>query len=189
MLQIAFGPIGALYPLLTYNHFHGDGFLASLVEALFAGGLILGSLIIMSWGNRGRLIGILGVCALVFGVLCSACGVIPSDKFWIFALVCALMGMFCAGLNAPFITLIQKWIPEHQTGRVLGFTTALFGVAPPLGTFIGGILTESVGITTFFLVDGFLCIAISLLIMVPASIRALDHTPASEPELASNPEK
>lgn len=182
VLQIAFGPVGALYPLLTYDHFHGDGYLASLVEALFASGLIVGSILIMSWGNRGHLVGILSLCASVFGALCAMCGVIPADKFWIFAIVCAAMGIVCAGLNAPFITLVQTWIPEHQTGRVLGFSTALFGVTPPLGIFLGGIITESIGVTLFFLVDGILCIAIAILIALPASIRSLDRRPPKSAE-------
>ena len=70
--MVSFGPMGSLYPLMTYDHFGGDGFMAAVAEATFAGGLFVGSLIIMAWGGGKRLALLLGVSCVAFGVLATA---------------------------------------------------------------------------------------------------------------------
>lgn len=50
--MVSFGPMGSLYPLMTYGHFGGDGFMAAIAEATFAGGLLAGSLVLMAWGGE-----------------------------------------------------------------------------------------------------------------------------------------
>lgn len=42
--MMAFAPLGAIFPLMTYDHFGGDGYMASVVEAAFGVGMIAGSI-------------------------------------------------------------------------------------------------------------------------------------------------
>lgn len=106
--MMAFAPLGAVFPLMTYDHFGGDGYMASVVEAAFGIGMIAGSVILMAWGGGKRLAGLMAVAALLVGVTTSACGLLTSQMFPAFVALCALMAIGCAWFNGPLITLVQK---------------------------------------------------------------------------------
>ena len=176
--MVSFGPMGSLYPLMTYDHFGGDGFMAAVAEATFAGGLFAGSLIIMAWGGGKRLALLLAVSCVVFGVLAAASGLLASSMFWAFAVLCVLMGMVCAWFDGPTVTLVQRNVPEEKMGRALGFVTAAMGLASPVGIALGGIAAEAIGVAPFFVVDGVICAIIGVMLYLPKSVRALDEPPA-----------
>lgn len=187
--MMAFAPLGAVFPLMTYDHFGGDGYMASVVEAAFGIGMIAGSVILMAWGGGKRLAGLMAVAALLVGVTTSACGLLTSQMFPAFVALCALMAIGCAWFNGPLITLVQKNVPAEKTGRALGFVTAAFGLASPIGIAVGGVLAEAIGIAPFFLVDGLVCIVLGALVYLPKSVRALDHAkPASASAAAPSAE-
>ena len=176
--MVSFGPMGSLYPLMTYDHFGGDGFMAAVAEATFAGGLFVGSLIIMAWGGGKRLALLLGVSCVAFGVLATASGLLAPSMFWVFAVLCVLMGMVCAWFNGPTVTLVQRNVPEEKMGRALGFVTAAMGLASPIGIAIGGVAAEAIGVAPFFVIDGIVCALIGIALYLPKSVRALDEPSA-----------
>lgn len=182
--MMVFGPLGAMFPLMTYDHFGGDGYAASITEAAFGVGMLVGSGILMVWGGGKRLAGLIAVAAVIVGASTAACGLLTPDMFWVFAALCAIMAVACAWFNGPLVTLVQKNVPEEKMGRALGLTTAAIGLASPLGVAIGGVTAEAIGIAPFFLVDGILCLALGLVVYLPKSVRALD---APTPEVKQAP--
>ncbi|WP_102379764.1 MFS transporter [Raoultibacter timonensis] len=176
--MMVFGPLGAMFPLMTYDHFGGDGFAASITEAAFGVGMLVGSGILMAWGGGKRLAGLMAVAAIIVGASTAVCGLLTPNMFWVFVALCAVMAVACAWFNGPLITLVQKNVPEEKMGRALGLTTAAIGLASPLGVAIGGVTAEAIGIAPFFLVDGILCLALGLVLYLPKSVRALDTAAA-----------
>lgn len=172
--MIIFAPMSALYPLMTYEHFGGDGWMASIAEATFAGGLLAGSAVLMAWGGGKRLAGLIAFAMTATGLVTIACGLLPSDLFWAFAVLCAVMAFVCAWFSGPMMTLVQRNVPNEKLGRAVGFTTALIGLSSPIGIALGGVGAEMVGIAPFFVIDGLLCLILGLTIYLPRSIRALD---------------
>ncbi len=173
--MVVFSPLGALFPLMTYSYFGGDGYMASITEAAFGIGMFLGSIVLMTWGGGKRLAGLIAVSAVIVGSATAACGLLTPDMFNMFVVLCGVMAVACAGFNGPLITLVQRNVPAEKMGRALGLTTASFGLASPLGIALGGALAQAIGVAPFFLVDGLLCLALGLLIYLPKSVRALDH--------------
>lgn len=183
--MVAFAPLGAIFPLMTFDHFGGDGYAASLIEAAFGAGMVVGSVVLMAWGGGKRLAGLIAVAAAIVGATTMACGFLSPDMFWAFAALCAVMAMACAWFNGPLITLIQRNVPEEKTGRALGLAMAGMGLASPVGIALGGMLAESIGVAPFFVVDGAICLVLGLVVYLPKSVRALDHAPADQPEAPS----
>lgn len=103
-----------------------------------------------------------------------AAGCLSPDMFWAFVALCALMGVVSAWFNGPMMALVQRAVPEERLGRVMGFVTALMGLATPLGVAVGGLIAESTGVAPFFIVDGIACALIGLAIYAPKSVRELD---------------
>ena len=167
--------MSAVYPLMTYSHFSGDGFMASIAEATWGVGMIVGSGIIMAWGGGKRLALLMAVACILTGIITIACGLLPRDAFPAFAVLCGLMAIPCSWFNAPTMTLAQRNVPEEKLGRVMGLMTAGFGLASPIGVALGGALAEGIGVAPFFVVDGLLCIILGAAMYLPREIRALDR--------------
>lgn len=172
--MIVFAPLASVYPLMTFDYFGGDGYDASLAEAVWGIGMIVGSGIIMAWGGGKRLAGLIALACFLCGILTTVCGLLPPTLFAAFVVLCGLMAVVCSWFNAPLITLVQRNVPEEKLGRALGFTTAASGLASPIGLAAGGILAEGIGIAPFFVVDGIACIILGAVLYLPKSVRALD---------------
>lgn len=172
--MVCYSPMSSLYPLMTYEHFQGDGYMASIAEATFAAGLLIGSTILMVWGGGKRLTLLIASACLFFGVLCSVSGLLHPSLFWVFAALCAGMGLVSAWFNGPMMTLIQRNSTEETMGRIIGLVTAASALAGPFGIALGGVFAEFAGVALFFVVDGVLCAFLGVLIVSFKSIRALD---------------
>ena len=178
--MMAFGPTSALFPLMTYDHFSGDGYMAALVEAAFGVGMIAGSAVLMVRGNIQRKALIICVASIIVGSTTTICGLLAPNMFPAFVVVSGLMAVACAWFNGPMMTLVQTNVPEEKTGRALGLMTAAMGLATPLGIAVGGVIAQQVGVSTFFVWDGLVCVVLGVAIYALRSVRALDVSPASK---------
>lgn len=170
-----FGPLSAVFPLMTYQHFGGDGYAASLTEAAFGVGMLVGSGMLMAMSKTDRLARLIAIAAAVVGASTAACGVLAPDMFWAFVALVVVMAMACAWFNGPMMTLIQRTVPEEKLGRAIGLFTAATGIATPVGVAVGGALAEAMGVAPFFVVDGLACLALGIAVFFPKSIRKLDE--------------
>lgn len=184
LVMVVFAPLGALYPLMTLEHFGGDGYMASIAEATWGIGMLVGSAILMAWGGGKKLVKLIIISCIIVGATTAACGFLPSSGFWAFAVLNAIMAMACAWLNGPCLTLVQKNVPEEKLGRAMGFIGALMGLTSPIGIAIGGPLADAIGVAPFFIVDGVACAIIGALLYLPRSVRALDAPRSENKELA-----
>ncbi len=173
--MMIFGPLSAVFPLMAYEHFSGDGYMASLVEAAFGIGMLVGSGILMAWGGGKRLAGLIAVAAVVAPTMTAACGLLPPTGFVAFVVLVAVMAMACAWFNGPTMTLTQRNVPDEKMGRAMGLLNAAMGLATPIGIAIGGVAAELMGVAPFFVVDGIACLVLGLVAYIPKSIRALDE--------------
>lgn len=173
--MMIFGPLSAVFPLMTYQHFGGDGYAASLVEAAFGVGMLVGSGILIAWGGGKRLAGLIAVAAVVVGATTAACGLLPPDGFAGFIALVVVMAVACAWFNGPTMTLTQRNVPDDKMGRAMGLLTAAMGLATPVGIAVGGVAAEAMGIAPFFVVDGLACLVLGLVLHLPKSVRALDE--------------
>lgn len=172
--MMIFGPLSAVFPLMTYEHFSGDGYMASLVEAAFGIGMLVGSGILMAWGGGKRLAGLIAVAAIIVGATTAVCGLLPPTGFVAFVALVAVMAMACAWFNGPTMTLTQRNVPDEKMGRAMGLLNAAMGLATPIGIAIGGVAAEFMGVAAFFVMDGIACLVLGLVAYIPKPIRALD---------------
>ncbi len=179
LVMIVFAPLGSIYPLMTYDYFGGDGYMAALAEAVFGAGMIVGSGVLMATGGGKKLARLIAIATLVVGASTVACGLMPPTAFPAFVALCGVMAVASAWYNGPMITLVQRNVPSEKMGRAMGLTTSLISFSSPIGIALGGALAEGIGIAPFFVVDGVICLVLGALIYLPKSVRALDRAPAA----------
>ena len=175
LVMVVFAPLGALYPLMTLEHFGGDGYMASIAEATWGIGMLVGSAIIMAWGGGKKLARLIIVSSVIVGATTAACGFLPSTGFWAFAALNAFMAMACAWINGPEShACAKKRARGGETRTRHGVHRRAHGTDLPIGIAIGGPLADAIGVAPFFIVDGIACMIIALLLLPAAQRSALD---------------
>lgn len=195
--MMAYGPLDSILPLMVSSHFNGNGYMASLVTAVFGIGMLAGSAALMVRGGSTWLARIIAVAAIVVGAATTVAGLLPTSMFVAFVVAIGVMAVACAGFNGPLMTLMQKNVSEEKLGRVMGLLSAFMGLGIPLGTALGGAVAQGIGVTSFFVVDGVVILGLGALLVFLPSVRALDRrtnalsatqpaakTPATEPSAA-----
>ena len=177
LCSAAVAPLSTLFPLMTAEHFAGNGYMASLTEAAFGVGMIIGAGVLMALGDRRRLALLVAVSMAASGLFTAAQGFMPPTMggFWGFVVLCVVVAFACAWYSSPLITLLQRNVPEKKLGRAMGLSTSLMTLVSPIGIAAGGALASVFGVATFFVVDGLLCLAFGLLMYTPRSVRKLDE--------------
>ena len=172
--MMAYGPLDSILPLMVSSHFDGNGYMASLVTAVFGIGMLAGSAALMVRGGSTWLARIIAVAAVFVGLATMVAGLLPASMFAAFVVAIGVMAAACAGFNGPLMTLMQKNVGEEKLGRVMGLLSAFMGIGIPLGTAIGGAVAQGIGVTGFFVADGAVILALGAALLLMPSVRALD---------------
>lgn len=163
-MTILYMPLGALFPLLVRVHFLGEAWHNGIVEFVFAGGLLLSSLVIGVCGGMKKrflmaslAIGLMGLATLVSGAL-------PTSGFWIFTICCFFLGASGTFMNVPVMAYIQESIAPEMMGKVFSLLMTAMTLSMPIGLLVAGPVVEVVGVNTWFfwtgvalLLDAILC--------------------------------
>ncbi|MDR2106847.1 MAG: MFS transporter [Coriobacteriales bacterium] len=178
---VLFMPISALFPLMTYSHFGGDGFMASLVEAVWGGCLLVGSGVLLVWGGGQRLARLVIIAGIGIGITTLVCGLLAPNQFVIFVILSGVMALFGAFFQGPLITIVQRESPEDKLGRVMGLCSAAMSIAPPIGLIVSGIIAERTGVAWWFFICGLLIAVLATPAYFLKPIKELDSTPRTHP--------
>jgi len=95
-------------------------------------------------------------CLLLTGAL-----LVPQafvTEWWQLALLRGLMGMTLAGLLPAIAKLIRHAVPEHHTGKVLGYLQSAQFSGQVIGPLIGGQIGAHLGLSPVFLVTAALLV-------------------------------
>jgi DHA3 family macrolide efflux protein-like MFS transporter len=167
-MTILYMPLGALFPLLVRVHFLGEAWHNGIVEFVFAGGLLLSSLVIGVWGGMKKrffmaslAIGLMGLATLVSGAL-------PTNAFWVFTICCFFLGASGTFMNVPVMAYIQESIAPEMMGKVFSLLMTAMTLSMPIGLLVAGPVVEVVGVSTWFfwtgvalILDAILCRALT----------------------------
>lgn len=174
ILAFIYMPVSALFPLMTMEYFGGTTTHASIVETVFATGMLLGGVALGIWGGfKNRIVSIVG-SLLLMGIALTIAGLVPTSGFTIFVISSGLIGLaspFYSGVQTAFI---QEKIQAEYLGRVFGLFGSMMSLAMPVGLIVSGILAEIIGVNTWFMLSGLAIICLGLLSIFIPSIRKLN---------------
>src|SRR5438552_13078585 len=142
----------------------------ALMEGAFGLGMLLFSTPMGTWSGRiGRkpilFISLAGF--IVTNLLLAFVNVAP-----LFVLIRFVEGMLLSGLTPATMSMVGDTIPLSKQGRWIGFLTTAQAVGFALGPGIGGLLSQTLGFTSPFLLSAGIALAASLLaiFMVPETL-------------------
>ncbi|NMC28736.1 MAG: MFS transporter [Pelolinea sp.] len=162
LLNFLINPGFTLSPLLVTQHFSGGAIQLSLVESVFGIGVILGGIILSTWGGFKKriLTSLSGIIGMGVGMLLIA--IAPTDQFKV-----ALAGMFITGMmnpiaNGALTAIMQSNVKPEMQGRVFTTLNSMASAMSPISMVIAAPVAGIVGIQGWFYIGGLGCIVISL---------------------------
>lgn len=166
VFSIAFMPLATLFPFMTLSHFGRGGYSASLVEAVFSIGMIVGGVLLSIFSSKWSDISYMSLGLLVVGLTCLISGLIGPNAFVIFAFLSFLMGIAAPFFNGPFMAMIQRSFEQEMLGRVISLVTSIMMLASPIGLLLAGPVVDRYGMQIWFLGSGVVVMLTALFIFI-----------------------
>ncbi|MEW6648795.1 MAG: MFS transporter, partial [Chloroflexota bacterium] len=175
LLNFLLSPGSTFMPLLVTRHFNGDALQLGWLQSAWGFGAVAGGLLLSAWGGFRRKIftAMLGLIGIGVGVL--VVGVAPAWGYWI-----AWGGMLVAGImnpltNGPLFALLQAKIEPEIQGRVFTLVNSLAGAMMPLGMLIAAPVAEWLGLQSWYLLGGVMCLLMGVVGLIARPIATLDE--------------
>lgn len=147
-------PAATLTPLQTARTFGADVWRLTAIEIAFSVGMLIGGIIIASWGGfKNRMLS-MAVATFILGGLTVALGLVPI--FWIYVVLMALIGVVIPLYNTPATVLLQEKVESAYLGRVFGVMAMIYSSMMPFGMIIFGPLADIVAIEWLLILTGIL---------------------------------
>jgi len=146
-------PIAFLTPLQVTRSFGSDVWRLTAIEVAFSIGMILGGIVISSWGGFGNRIYTMALASFITGICTLALGVIPI--FWIYLSIMGIVGTTIPLFNTPSTVLLQEKVEADFLGRIFGVLNMIASSMMPLGMLVFGPVADVVKIEWLLFGTGF----------------------------------
>jgi DHA3 family macrolide efflux protein-like MFS transporter len=72
------------------------------------------------------------------------------------------------------LVIIQRKIAPEKLGRVMALSGSVMSLSAPAGLIVAGPIAEVIGVPAWFVICGVALTAISIVALIPKSVRSLD---------------
>ncbi len=156
-------PAAFLSPLMVTRTFGNDVWRLTAVEVAFSSGMILGGVLIASWGGFKNKAYSMVLASVIMGAFTFALGITPF--FWLFLVCIAISGIALPIFNVPTTVFLQQKIHPDFMGRVFSVLTMISSVMMPMGMLFFGPIADFVTIEWLLIVSGLLICVVGLLLL------------------------
>jgi DHA3 family macrolide efflux protein-like MFS transporter len=175
LLNLLLTPAFSLLPLMVSQYFSGGAGELATIDVVFGVGVIAGGLLLGAWGGFKRRIVTAFVGLVGLGLGTAGVGLVPPEGF-----VLALVAFGFAGIMQPIVNgslgaTLQAVVDPGMQGRVFTLTGSLAMAMSPLGLLAAGPIADSLGLQSWYLVGGSLCVFMGLLAFALPSVMKLEE--------------
>lgn len=155
-------PSAFLTPLMVSRTFGEEVWRLTASEMTYSFGMIMGGLLIASWGGFKKKLNTTMLAGAFYGALMIGLGTAPL--FLIYLVCNALIGITAPCYNAPITVTIQEKVIPEMHGRIFSFMQITTSCALPLGMVLFGPLADIFSVQSLLLVSGAVVVVISALV-------------------------
>jgi DHA3 family macrolide efflux protein-like MFS transporter len=160
---ILIAPLAFLTPLQVARSFGNDVWRLTIIEVVYALGMMLGGLIMASWGGLKNKLHTMVLSTFVIAVSTFVLGLI--HVFWIYTFMMGIIGLVLPAFNTPFTVLLQQKVEADFLGRVFGVLTMISSSIMPLAMIGYGPVADFIKIEWLLLVTGLLMLVQSFVML------------------------
>lgn len=156
-------PAAFLTPIQVTRSFGIEVWRLTAIEIVFSCGMLLGGLIMVSWGGFKNKLHSMVLSTAVMGVCTFALGVVPV--FWIYLFFMGLTGISMPIFNTPFTVLLQQKIEADFLGRVFGVLGMISSIMMPVGMLVFGPISDFIKIEWLLIGTGIVMLIQSVVML------------------------
>lgn len=145
-------PVAFLTPLQVTRRFGQDVWRLTAIEIAFSLGMILGGMLMTTWGGFKNRVHSMVFSCFISGILTLLIGVAP--KFALYLLFTMLIGVIMPIFNTPAIVLLQEKVEPDYLGRVFGVLSMISSSVMPMGMLLFGPMADIIDIGWLLIVTG-----------------------------------
>ncbi|MBE6044284.1 MAG: MFS transporter [Clostridium thermopalmarium] len=154
IFNILVAPAAFLTPLQVTRSFGDDVWRLTAIEMIFSIGMMIGGVVMASWGGFKNRIHTMALSSFVIGICTFALGIVPN--FWIYLSFMMLFGIVMPIFNTPATVLLQEKVEENFLGRVFSVLGMISSIMMPLGMLVFGPLADIIKIEWLLIGTGLL---------------------------------
>lgn len=152
-------PSAFLTPLMVSRTFGAEVWRLTASEMTYSLGMVLGGLLITSWGGFQNKLHTTMTAGAFYGALMIGLGTAPVFPFY---LLCNMLtGITAPCYNTPVTVTIQETVPPEMHGRIFSFMQIATSCALPLGMTVFGPMSDMIRIQKILAGTGFLVVLLS----------------------------
>lgn len=155
-------PSAFLTPLMVSRTFGKEVWRLTASEMTYSLGMIMGGLLIASWGGFKKKLNTTMLAGAFYGALMIGLGTAPL--FLIYLVCNALIGITAPCYNAPITVTIQEKVIPQMHGRIFSFMQIATSCALPLGMVLFGPLADIFRVQSLLIASGTVVVVISSLV-------------------------
>ncbi|WP_236686943.1 MFS transporter [Ornithinibacillus contaminans] len=141
-----------LTPLQVTRSFGEDVWRLTAIEVAFSIGMMIGGVVIASWGGFKNKIHTMALATFIFSILTIGLGIIPN--FVIYLILMGVIGVAMPLFSTPSTTLLQEKIDPDYLGRVFGVVGMISTSMMPLGMLLFGPIADIIAIEWILVASG-----------------------------------
>jgi len=145
-------PAAFLTPLQVTRSFGAEVWRLTAVEIFFSSGMMLGGLLLASWGGFRNRMKTMVTSNLIMAVCTISLALMPN--FWLYLATMGIFGIAMPLYNSPSAVMLQEHVETDYLGRVFSVLTMLSTSLMPLGMLVFGPLADLVRIEWILLATG-----------------------------------
>jgi DHA3 family macrolide efflux protein-like MFS transporter len=182
VINFVFTPAMSLMPLLVTQRFHGGAAQLGWMNSAWGAGVVLGGLLLSAWGGTRRrvLTSLGGLIGLGVGAL--AVGMAPGSAFGLALGAMLVTGSMNPITNGPLNAVFQSVVPPDKQGRVFSLIDSAASAMAPLGMAIAGPVADVVGIHTWFILSGVVCVGMAIIGLMTPVVMHLEENHGQQSE-------
>ena len=162
ILNFLLNPGFTFTPLLVTEHFGKGVIELSMIESAFSAGMIIGGMVLSTWGgfNRNIYTSLAGIIGLAVGT--GLIAIAPSDHFMLAVFGMSLAGFMNPIANGPIFAIMQTYVEPEMQGRVFSLLESMVSAMMPISMVIAAPVAEWVGIRGWLAFGAIGCFVIGL---------------------------
>jgi DHA3 family macrolide efflux protein-like MFS transporter len=185
LINFLLNPAFALTPILVTKHFDGGAMQLAGLESILGIGVVAGGITLGVWGGFRRrmltsLVGLLGV-----GLGSLLIGFAPPVAYSLALAAFFILGFSLPITNGPLMAAIQAAVAPEMQGRVFTLINSAAAAMSPLGLIIAGPVADTFGVQTWYIVGGFVTIAMGVMGYFIPAVMHLEEGRGSPAETTS----
>jgi DHA3 family macrolide efflux protein-like MFS transporter len=147
-------PAYNLFPMLVNKHLGGDVIKLGWLNSLFGVGMIVGGLVLGTWGGFKKRILTSASGSTLQGILLIGLGFTTIKLFPFVMVFNFMLGIGVAFASAPLSAILNSVVAKDMQGRVFSLMGSISSAMVPLGLAVAGPVADAFGVKVIYFIAG-----------------------------------